>query len=103
MNNTYEKIYDVVRKIPKGYVMTYGQVAMLAGNKNWARTVGNALHVNPYPDEIPCYRVVKHNGAVAESFAFGGGRKQRELLEADGIEFDRSGKVIMSKYCIRLK
>lgn len=95
--NTYEKIYDVVRRIPRGTVATYGQVAALAGNRRWARVVGYALHVNPNPDEIPCYRVVTKEGNVSPAFAFGGGNRQRELLEADGVEFE-DGHVIMEKY-----
>ena len=83
--NTYELIYEVVRQIPRGKVATYGQVAALAGNKRWARVVGYALHVNPDPEGIPCYRVVNREGRVSEAFAFGGGNRQIELLEADGI------------------
>ena len=47
MSNSFEKIYEVVKLIPKGKVATYGQVAELAGNKKWARVVGYALHANP--------------------------------------------------------
>lgn len=94
---TYEKIYDVVRQIPKGYVATYKQVAYLAGNANWARTVGNALHVNPDPEGIPCYRVVNSKGRVAPAYVFGGEGRQRELLEADGIKFVY-GHVDMERY-----
>jgi len=95
--NTYEKIYEVVKRIPKGTVATYGQVARLAGNSHWARVVGYALHVNPDNGEIPCYRVVSKDGRVSEAFAFGGANIQRRLLEADGIEF-RDDCVIMEKY-----
>ena len=83
--NSYEKIYEVVRQIPKGCVATYGQVAALAGNKRWARVVGYALHVNPDPEGIPCYRVVNREGRLAEAFAFGGENRQKALLEAEGI------------------
>ena len=83
--NALERIYAVVRRIPRGRVATYGQVAALAGNKRWARVVGYALHANPDPDGIPCYRVVNREGRVSEAFAFGGGNRQIELLEADGI------------------
>ena len=84
--NSYEKIYDVVRQIPRGRVATYGQVAELAGNKRWARVVGYALHVNPDPEEIPCYRVVNREGRLSEAFVFGGVNQQKQLLEEDGIE-----------------
>ena len=95
--NTYEKIYDVVCQIPKGTVATYGQVAALAGNRRWARVVGYALHVNPDPDRIPCYRVVTKDGRVSSAFAFGGENKQVELLQADGVKFE-NGHVVMEKY-----
>ena len=84
--NSYEKIYEVVKQIPKGTVATYGQVAALAGNKRWARVVGYALHVNPDPEGIPCYRVVNREGRLSEAFAFGGVNQQKILLEADGVE-----------------
>lgn len=53
-----KRIYEAVQKIPKGTVATYGQIAELAGDKKMARAVGNALHKNPDPEKIPCYRVV---------------------------------------------
>ncbi len=84
--NSYQKIYEVVRQIPKGCVATYGQVAALAGNRRWARVVGYALHVNPEPEQIPCYRVVNREGRLSEAFAFGGVNRQKILLEQEGIE-----------------
>ncbi len=95
--NTFEKIYDVVRRIPKGTVATYGQVAALAGNRRWARVVGYALHANPDSENIPCYRVVTKDGRVSDAFAFGGANRQVELLEADGVRF-QDGHVIMEEY-----
>lgn len=85
--STFEKIYEVVKQIPYGQVATYGQVVALAGNKHWARVVGYALHVNPDPDQIPCYRVVNKDGRVSDAFAFGGGNRQVELLKAEGVTF----------------
>ena len=96
-NNSFELIYNVVRQIPRGKVATYGQIAALAGNKRWSRVVGFALHVNPDPDGIPCYRVVNRKGEVSSAFAFGGGNRQIELLEADGIPCP-DGVVDLSKY-----
>lgn len=95
--NSYEKIYEVVKQIPKGCVATYGQVAALAGNKRWARVVGYALHVNPDPEGIPCYRVVNREGRLSEAFAFGGINQQEVLLKADGIEVV-DGKVNLEQY-----
>ena len=98
MSGVFERIYNVVSAIPKGKVATYGQVAMLAGNPRWARVVGYALHNNPKPGVIPCHRVVNREGRVAEAFAFGGGNRQRELLEAEGIIFEEDGTVDLTKY-----
>ena len=98
--NTFEKIYEVVKSIPEGKVATYGQVALLAGNPRWARVVGYALHVNPYPGIIPCHRVVNREGRVAPGFAFGGEGVQRQLLEAEGIVFEPDGRIDLEKYSI---
>ena len=97
-SSVFERIYNVVSAIPKGKVATYGQVAVLAGNPRWARVVGYALHNNPKPGVIPCHRVVNREGKVAEAFAFGGGSRQRELLEAEGIIFEKDGTVDLTKY-----
>ena len=97
MKNSYEKIYDIVRKIPYCNVATYGQIAALAGNSRWARVVGYALHVNPDPEHIPCYRVVNREGKLSEAFAFGGINEQKILLEKEGVVV-KDGKVDLEKY-----
>ena len=96
--NTFDRIYEVVRRIPRGFVASYGQVAALAGNPRWSRVVGYALHVNPDPKGIPCYRVVTKDGRLSEAFAFGGVNVQRELLLRDGVGFTPDGRAIMEKY-----
>ena len=98
--NTFDRIYEVVKSIPKGKVAIYGQVATLSGNPRLARVVGYALHNNPDPEKIPCYRVVNREGKVAESFVFGGGKAQRELLEKEGIVFEENGTIDLKKYGI---
>ncbi len=104
MNNSntektvFERIYEQVRKIPKGKVATYGQIALYAGNARWARDVGYALHVNPDPDSIPCYRVVNRQGRVSPAFAFGGENMQILMLRSDGIEVSDDGIVPLDKY-----
>lgn len=85
--NTFQQIYEIVEMIPHGKVATYGQIATLLGNPRMSRVVGYALHVNPDPAKIPCYRVVNKKGEVSPAFAFGGPNRQRELLERDGVEF----------------
>ena len=96
--NTFEKIYDVVKRIPKGKVASYGTVAAMAGNPRWARVVGYALHSNPEPITIPCHRVVTKDGRVSVAFAFGGENMQRLLLNEEGIEFLDNGNIDMNKY-----
>ncbi len=95
--NTFEKIYETVKKIPEGKVASYGQVAAAAGNPRWSRVVGYALHVNPEPGVIPCHRVVKKDGRVAEGFAFGGEDVQRDLLLSEGVSFIDDKTVDMEK------
>ena len=95
--NSFERIYEIVRQIPRGTVATYGQIAALAGNRRWSRVVGYALHVNPDPDGIPCSRVVNRLGEVSPAFAFGGENRQITLLEADGIPC-KDGRVDLKQY-----
>lgn len=96
----YDKIYEAVISIPKGKVATYGQIAVMAGNRGYARIVGNALHKNPAPGVIPCHRVVNAKGRLAPSFAFGGASEQQRLLEAEGVEVT-DGFVSLEKYQMR--
>ena len=92
-----KRIYEAVKKIPKGHVATYGQIAEMAGNPRMSRAVGNALHKNPDPLHIPCFRVVNSKGELAGAFAFGGGKAQAELLREDGVEVV-DGKVDLERY-----
>lgn len=94
------RVYAFVKEIPKGRVATYGQIAAHLGNRNLSRAVGNALHHNPNPKEIPCYRVVNAKGEVSQAFAFGGAAAQRQLLEQEGIVFESDGKIDLKKYGI---
>ena len=91
-----QRIYEVVRQIPRGKVASYGQVAMLAGNPRGARGVGFALHRNPQPGVIPCHRVVFKDGSLCTGFAFGGEGEQRRLLEEEGVAFLPDGRVDMA-------
>ena len=101
-NSPSKRIYEAVKKIPAGCVATYGQVAEMAGDKKMARAVGNALHKNPDPVNIPCFRVVNAKGECSGAFAFGGAESQAERLRADGVEVI-DGKVDLKKYGIRIE
>lgn len=94
-----KRIYEAVKRIPYGHVATYQQVAFLAGNKQMARAVGNALHRNPDPENIPCFRVVNAKGELAGKFAFGGEQVQERLLRSEGIEV-HNGMVDLKRYGI---
>ena len=96
--NSFERIYDVVGTIPRGKVATYGQIATLCGNPRWSRVVGYALHRNPLPLIIPCHRVVDRHGRTADSFAFGGGDAQRQLLEGEGVVFEMDGHIDLTRF-----
>lgn len=95
--NFYESVYEALKSVPKGKVISYGALARLAGRKGCARQVGWALHSNPQPVVIPCHRVVFKDGSLAKGFAFGGEGVQRKLLEAEGVTFV-GGKVDMKKH-----
>ena len=95
--NTFEKIYEQVKVIPKGKVATYGQIALMAGNPRWSRVVGYALHSNPEPGIIPCHRVVNKEGKLAKAFAFGGENVQRDMLKREGVTFIDDNTVDLEK------
>ena len=92
-----KRIYEAVKRIPKGKVASYSQVAAMAGNPRMCRAVGNALHHNPDPENIPCYRVVNAKGELSVAYAFGGADEQERRLAADGIPVI-NGKVDLEKY-----
>lgn len=90
--NLFNKVYDLVRKIPKGKVTTYGQIAKELGIKD-ARIVGWALHVNRDSKNIPCHRVVNKEGKISSSYAFGGEVEQKRKLESERIVFVNSNHI----------
>lgn len=92
-----KQVYEFLKTIPKGKVVTYGQIAEYLGNKKLARTVGNILHKNPDGDKYPCYKVVNSKGYLSKNYSFGGIKKQKEKLEADGIVVTNY-KVDLEKY-----
>ncbi len=94
----WQRFYRVVRRIPRGRVATYGQVAALAGLPGHARQVGYALHGLPADDAVPWQRVINARGEVsrrAEPFAE---RIQRQLLEREGVAFDARGRVDLARF-----
>ncbi|MFO0115019.1 MAG: MGMT family protein, partial [Betaproteobacteria bacterium] len=89
-------LYQLVRRIPKGEVATYGQLAKLIGKPRHARHVGNALANTPENMKIPWHRVVNAQGRISlrrTNWQNGSDDLQRILLEAEGVVFDDSGKI----------
>lgn len=92
-----KRVYEVTLKIPRGYVSTYGDIAKQLGSTKYSRAVGNALHRNPDPDTVPCYRVVNREGCLAQHFGDGGIEGQTKRLSKDNIVVT-NGKVDLDKY-----
>jgi O-6-methylguanine DNA methyltransferase len=99
MTSFQEEVFLAVASVPLGRVASYGKIAELAGRPRAYRAVGNILHKNPCPVDIPCHRVVHADGALADAFAFGGVGVQRTLLIDEGVGV-RNNKVDMEKYGI---
>lgn len=98
-SKVFERVYSIVEKIPKGRVMTYGQIAKKLNIS--PRVVGFALHANPDGQLIPCHRVVDRNGRVAPGYAFGGQGIQKRRLEEEEIKFKDELHVDLEKYLIK--
>lgn len=97
----YDTVYAVVKKIPKGKVATYGQIALICGSPKASRAVGYALHFNKLPKIVPCHRVVNRFGKLATEFVFGGIETQKQWLKEDGVEVDDNYFVDLEKYIWR--
>jgi methylated-DNA-protein-cysteine methyltransferase-like protein len=95
---SYERIYATVRRIPRGRVATYGQIASLAGLPGRARQVGYALHALPDDSGVPWHRVINAQGRVSPRSAPGWDDVQRQLLEREGISFDAAGRVGLARH-----
>jgi methylated-DNA-protein-cysteine methyltransferase related protein len=93
---TYQRIYEVVRRIPPGRVATYGQVAALAGIAGQARQVGYALHALPDGTTVPWHRVVDASGRISARAVPGAELVQQQLLVREGVRLDAQGRVTLS-------
>ena len=93
----HEEIYAVVRRIPRGRVATYGQIAELAGLAGHARQVGYAMAALPSASAVPWQRVINAAGMVSRRKMPGAELSQRQLLEREGVKFDAKGRVNLKK------
>jgi methylated-DNA-protein-cysteine methyltransferase related protein len=96
-NSSYTRIYAVVKRIPRGRVATYGQIAKVAGLPGHARQVGYALHALSSATAVPWQRVINAAGAISLRKT-SGGISQRLLLEKEGVEFDAGGRVSLARF-----
>jgi methylated-DNA-protein-cysteine methyltransferase-like protein len=94
---SYQQIYAVVRRIPRGRVATYGQIADLAGLAGHARQVGYALHALPPETAVPWHRVVNAQGGISRRAMPGEELAQRQLLLKEGVPLDGRGRVRLSQ------
>jgi len=93
-----ERIYDIVRRIPKGRVATYGQIAILAELRGHARQIGYAMAALPNDSDVPWHRVINAKGYCSPRATPGGDRRQRKLLERERVRFDDTGRVSLAKF-----
>ena len=93
---SHQRIHDVVARIPRGRVATYGQIARIARLPGQARLVGYALHALPASSRLPWQRVVNAHGAI--SVGGESGARQRKLLETEGVRFDQRGRIDLEKF-----
>ena len=97
MSGLYKQIYDIVKRVPAGYITTYGDVAAQTGNPRRSRIVGSAMALCD-DDTVPCHRVIRKDGSIEGNFGLGGTSYKRFLLESEGIAFLADGKVDLSRH-----
>jgi methylated-DNA-[protein]-cysteine S-methyltransferase len=96
----YEKCYAVLRKVPKGKVTTYGEIAKALHSKAY-QAVGSAMHNNPYAPQVPCHRVVNSDGDIGGFFS--GTKAKKEMLEKEGIKFKGNKIVDFNKHLFKFR
>jgi len=99
MTEFFQRVYELVARIPRGKVVTYGQIAAALGDPRQARTVGWALHSAPEWLDIPWHRVVNSSGGISTRHTLDGLNTQRRLLEDEGLVFNEDGRLDLERYC----
>jgi methylated-DNA-protein-cysteine methyltransferase-like protein len=100
---TYDRIYRMVRRIPRGRVATYGQIARLVGIPRQARQIGYALAVLRDHHPVPRHRVVNSKGEISQRSEPGYEERQRILMQSEEVVFDVNGRISLSRFCWRPK
>jgi methylated-DNA-protein-cysteine methyltransferase-like protein len=98
MSSFFERVYEVVRQVPEGKVVSYGQVAAMLGAPHAARTVGWALHALPADSDVPWHRVINARGRISTSCQEHDASVQQQMLEAEGVVFDARGYVNLKRF-----
>ena len=98
MKHFYEQVYELVRQVPSGSVVTYGQVAAMLGSPRSARAVGYALRYLPRGTDVPWQRVINHKGQISPRFPAESPLIQRALLESEGVAFDANDRVDLKRF-----
>lgn len=94
----FQSVYALVKRIPRGKVATYGQIASLLGAPRSARVVGWAMHGNPHGPRVPCHRVVQRGGSLSPNYCIEDPGRQRRLLEREGVTFLLGGRIDMARH-----
>ena len=94
----FDRVHALVRRIPRGKVATYGQIAELLGAPRAARVVGWAMHGNPHGRRVPCHRVVQQGGSLSPNYCIGDPGRQRRLLTREGVSFCLDGRIEMARH-----
>ncbi len=94
----FDRVYALVARVPRGRVVTYGQVAKMLGAPRSARVVGWAMHGNPHGGRVPCHRVVQQGGSLSPNYCVGDPDRQRRLLAREGVRFLPDGRVDMAAH-----
>jgi methylated-DNA-protein-cysteine methyltransferase related protein len=94
----YELFWSWIRKVPRGRVATYGQIAAVAGLDGHARQVGYALHNLPDGSDVPWHRVINSRGEISPRSAGDSHELQRMLLESEGVEIDLRGRIDLKRF-----
>ena len=96
MDSSFDRIFAIVGRIPRGRVTSYGQIARMLGNPRMSRVVGYAMHTAPA--SLPCHRVVNRFGGLSDAFSPAGRETHRMLLEMEGVTFTADGRVDMPRF-----
>ncbi|OGC50636.1 hypothetical protein A2716_03035 [candidate division WWE3 bacterium RIFCSPHIGHO2_01_FULL_40_23] len=101
MSKFKEKVFEIVRRVPEGKVVSYGQVALMAGIPRAAIQVGWVLHISDESDKLPWWRVINNAGRISTTCLEHTAQNQKEKLEKEGVKVTKNLKIDIEKYRFR--